>query len=140
MISATNIERQYDLDFPITKVKNDIERVVKPGGYVLDNKNDLLNTFRINKMTGLEFMSMNVTLKVLDENKTQIHINVTEKLRSDGHKLIVDKMIDAFLERLTKALTGATEEELRKVSESNKGCFVLFFVLIGSALALSLLA
>lgn len=33
------------------------------------------------------------------------HIVVTEKIRNNGHQITIDQMIDAFLERLSKALT-----------------------------------
>ena len=135
MISATNIEKHLDLDFPIDKVKADIERVVKQGGYVMDNKNDILNTYRINKLTGLELISMNITIKSLDEGKAHLHIMVTEQIRNSGHKIQVDKMIDAFLERLSKALTGASDEDLKAVSAANKGCSVAILFIISTAAA-----
>jgi hypothetical protein len=138
MITATNIERKLDLNYSIEKVKADIERVVKQGGYILDNKNDVLNTYRINKLTGLELISMNITLNSIDENKAQLHIVVTEQIRNSGHKMTVDKMIDAFLERLSKALTGATDEDLKSVSAANKGCSVVILFIISAATALML--
>ena len=118
MIASTNIERNLDLNYPLEKVKVDIERVVKQGAYTILAKNETFNTYRIGKLTGLEMISMNITLKVLENG----HILVSEKIRNSGHQSIVDKMIDAFLERLGKALTGAADEELKVVSAGNKGC------------------
>jgi hypothetical protein len=139
MITSINIERELDLKFPLEKVKADIERVVKQGAYVLENKNDILNTYRINKLTGLEFISMNITLNSIDDSKTQLHIVITEQIRNSGHKMTVDKMIDAFLERLSKALTGATDDDLKTVSDANKGCSVtiLFIISVAAAFLLS---
>jgi hypothetical protein len=77
---------------------------------------------------------MNVTLKGLENGNTNIHMVVSEKIRSNGHQMIVDQMIDAFLERLSKALTGATDEELKTVSAGNKGCMVAILVTIGMGL------
>jgi hypothetical protein len=134
MIGATNIERNLDLNFPLEKVKVDIERVVIQGVYTLHSKNDILNTYRVGKITGLESVNMNITLKQI-ESKTNIHIVVTEKIRNSGHQMSVDKIIDAFLERLSKALTGAPDEALKTVSAGNKGCAVTILVIIGVALA-----
>lgn len=131
MITSTNIERNIELNFPIEKVKQDIERTVKNGAYAMHSKNDVLNTFRIGKITGLESISMNITLKSLENSNTNIHIVVAEKIRNNGHQIAVDKMIDAFLERLSKALTGATDEELKTVSAGNKGCMVTILVMLG---------
>jgi len=135
--TSTNIERRIDLSFPLDKVKQDIERVVKQGAYALHSKNDILHTFRIGKLSGLESINMNITLKVLENSSTNIHIVVTEVVRNNGHQITIDKMIDAFLERLSKALTGATDEELKTVSAGNKGCVVTLFLMIGIALAVS---
>ncbi|MEI6880132.1 MAG: hypothetical protein WCK82_02155 [Bacteroidota bacterium] len=135
MISSTNIERNIELNFPIEKVKQDIERTVKFGAYVMHSKNDILNTFRIGKATGLEVISMNVTLKSLENGSTNIHIVVSEKIRNSGHQTTIDQMIDAFLERLSNALTGASDEQLKTVSAGNKGCMVTILILfaVGAA-------
>jgi len=77
---------------------------------------------------------MSVTLKGLENGNTNIHIVVTEKIRNNGHQITIDQMIDAFLERLSKALTGATDEELKTVSAGNKGCMVAIQVLFASFL------
>lgn len=134
---STNTERNLELSFPLDKVKQDIDRVIKQGVYTLHSKNDILNTYRIGKITGLESINMNITLKSIDNDKTNIHIVVSERIRNSGHQSIVDKMIDAFLERLSKALTGATDEDLKSVSKGNKGCVVTLLVMISIALAVS---
>jgi len=133
--TSSNIERNIELSFPIEKVKQDIERTVKIGAYAVHSKNEILNTYRIGKITGLESIIMNITLKSLDAEKTNIHIVVTEKVRNQGHQSIVEKMIDAFLERLSKALTGAADEDLKTVSAGNKGCAVTILILLGIGLA-----
>ena len=137
MISSTNIERNIELSFPKEKVKQDIERTVKNGAYAMHSKNDVLNTYRIGKLTGLESISMNVTLKGPENGNTNIHIVVTEKIRNNGHQITIDQMIDAFLERLSKALTGATDEELKTVSAGNKGCMVAILVTISIGLTVT---
>jgi hypothetical protein len=121
-----------DLAFPISKVKTDIERVVKIAAYSLDSKNDILNTYRISKMSGLEIIHMNITLTGTDDARTTIQIVVTEQIRNSGHKIAVDKMIDAFLERLSKALVGEADESLKNVSSANKGCLgiVILFMIV----------
>jgi len=134
MINSTNIERNIELNFPIEKVKQDIDRTVANGGYAMHAKNEILNTYRIGKITGLESINMNITLKSLENGNTNIHLVVSEKIRSNGHQIIVDRMIDAFLERLSKALVGANDEELRVVSSANQGCLVTTLLLIALGL------
>jgi hypothetical protein len=62
---------------------------------------------------------------------------VTERIRNNGHQITIDQMIDAFLERLSKALTGATDEELKTVSAGNKGCMVTIIIMLSIAMAAS---
>ena len=132
---STNIERNIDLTFPISKVKESIDRVVSNAGYAMHSKNDILNTYRIGKLTGLESIGMNITLKIIDDNNCNIHIVVTENIRNSGHKMTIDQMIDAFLERLSKALTGATVQDLKVVSSGNQGCFGVILIMAISTLA-----
>lgn len=74
---------------------------------------------------------MNLTLKSLDNESTNIHIVVSEKIRNSAHQITVDKMVDAFLERFSKALTGATDDQLKTVSAGNKGCMVTLLLILG---------
>jgi len=140
MISSTNIERNIELNFPLEKVKQDIQRTVNFGAYAMHSKNDILNTYRIGKITGLESITMNITLKVLENNNTNIHIVVSEKIRNSGHQITVDQMIDAFLERLSKALVGASDDQLKTVSAGNSGCMVVILILLGIGLSASVSA
>lgn len=132
---VSNTERNIELNFPIQKVKEDIDRAVKIGSYTMHSKNDLLNTYRIGRITGLESISMNVTLKPLENGNTNIHIVVQERIRNSGHQNTIDRMIDAFLERLSKSLIGANDEEIKTVSSGNKGCLVLFIFLITATIS-----
>jgi hypothetical protein len=134
MLSNTNIERNIELNFPISKVKEDIQRVVKIGGYAMHSNNDILNTFRIGKFANLESITMNITLKSLENGNTNIHIVVSEKIRNQGHLSIIEKMIDAFLERLSKALVGGSDEEVNSLSSGNKGCSVTILIIIATSL------
>jgi len=135
MARGTNIEKSLDLNYDLGHVKSCIALVVEKGAYTMNSSNDILHTYRISKITGLEFVSMNITLKKIDDSNTNIHIVVTEPVRNDGHAVIINKMIDAFLERFSKALIGAPESEIAQVSAQNSaGCLgvVLALVLFSS--------
>jgi hypothetical protein len=135
MIGATKLERNIDLSFNIGQVKESIDRVIKMGSYTLQNKNDILNTYRISKLTGLEIATFNIVLKKLDDENTSIHLEVIERLRNSGHQIAIDQMIDAFLERLSKALVGESDEELKQVSKANSGCVVTLLLLASGVAA-----
>jgi hypothetical protein len=132
MNTNITITRDIDIDFSIDHIKVSIEKVIKLGVYTKQSHNDVFNTLRISKLDGLEMVYMNITLKKLEDNSTNIKVNVVERLRNAGHEIIVNRVIDNFLDRLGKSLTGVNDEEIKKAS--NSGCFniVLFFVGIGS--------
>ena len=122
------LERNAEVDYSISHCKSCIERVVANGGYSVNNRNDILNIYRIGKLTGLEFVNMNISLKKVSDDKTEIQVSCVEAIRNSGHQIAVDNILDAFMERFSKALVGASDESLQSVSQ--KGCFgvVLAFV------------
>lgn len=125
--SNTHITRNLEIDFTIDNIKECIEKVVKIGVYSILSKNDIFHTYTIGKMDGLEIVKMNITLKKIDDNKTSINIDVIERLRNSGHETTVNKVIDNFLDRLSKALIGKSDDEIKKPA---KGCLglIIFFL------------
>jgi hypothetical protein len=132
MNTNITITRDIDINFSIDQIKVSIERVIKLGVYTKQSHNDVFNTLRISKLDGLEMVFMNITLKKLEDNSTNIKVDVVERLRNAGHEIIVNRVIDNFLDRLGKSLTGVNDEEIKKAS--NSGCFntIVFFAGIGS--------
>lgn len=134
MNTNITITRDLEIDFTIAQIKENIERVIKLGAYSKHSQNDIFNTYRIGKMDGLEIVYMNITLNKIEDTKTKIKIEVVERLRNSGHEIIVNRIIDNFLDRLSKSLIGLEDEEIKKAA--NKGCFgiIILFVCLGSAL------
>jgi hypothetical protein len=134
MNTNITITRDLDIDFNLDDIKSNIERVIKLGAYSKHSQNDIFNTYRIGKMDGLEIVYMNITLNKIEDTKTKIKIEVVERLRNSGHEIIVNRIIDNFLDRLAKSLTGVEDEEIKKAA--NKGCFgiIILFVCLGAAL------
>lgn len=128
------LERNAEVDYSISHCKGCIERVVANGGYSVNNRNDILNTYRIGKITGLEFVNMNITLKKVSDDKTEIQVSCVEAIRNSGHQIAVDQILDAFMERFSKALVGAPDDALKTVSQ--KGCLgvALALIIFSSAL------
>jgi hypothetical protein len=121
MIGNVKIERDLDLDFDVNHVKSCIDKIIPLGVYTLQNRNDIFGTYRIGKMDGLEIVNFNVAIKKIDENKSNIKLDCIENIRNSGHESIVNRILDNFLERLSKSLVGLSDEEIKSVS--NKGCF-----------------
>ena len=134
MNTNITITRDLDIDFNLDDIKSNIERVIKLGAYSKHSQNDIFNTYRIGKMDGLEIVYMNITLNKIEDTKTKIKIEVVERLRNSGYEIIVNRIIDNFLDRLAKSLTGVEDEEIKKAA--NKGCFgiIILFVCLGAAL------
>jgi len=81
MISSTNIERNIELNFPLEKVKQDIQRTVNFGAYAMHSKNDILNTYRIGKITGLESITMNFFKYIDIKTDWRLKMNIIEVVR-----------------------------------------------------------
>lgn len=126
--SNTHITRNIEIDFTIEHIKECIEKVVKIGAYSIHSKNEVFNTYSIDKLDGLELVKMNITLKKIDETKTSINIDVIERLRNSGHEAVVNRVIDNFLDRLSKALTGQSDEEIKKAAKGCLGLVILFLL------------
>jgi hypothetical protein len=128
MIGNIKIERDLDLDFSVSEIKSNIERIIPLGVYTKHSQNDVFNTYRIGKMDGLEVVNFNITIKKIDENKSNLKLDCVENIRNSGHEAVVNRILDNFLDRLGKSLTGLTDEEIKVAS--NSGCLGLALLLI----------
>jgi len=128
MIGNIKIERDLDLDFSVSDIKSNIERIIPLGVYTKHSQNDVFNTYRIGKMDGFEVVNFNITIKKIDENKCNLKLDCIENIRNSGHEIIVNRILDNFLDRLGKSLTGVTDDEIKLAS--NKGCFGLVLLLL----------
>jgi hypothetical protein len=128
MIGNIKIERDLDLDFSVSDIKSNIERIIPLGVYTKHSQNDVFNTYRNGKMDGFEVVNFNITIKKIDENKCNLKLDCIENIRNSGHEIIVNRILDNFLDRLGKSLTGVTDDEIKLAS--NKGCFGLVLLLL----------
>jgi hypothetical protein len=128
MIGNIKIERDLELEFSVSDIKSNIERIIPLGIYTKHSQNDVFNTYRISKMDGFEIVSFNVTIKKIDDNKSNLKLDCIENVRNSGHEAIVNRILDNFLDRLGKSLTGLGDEEIKLAS--NKGCFGLVLLLL----------
>lgn len=133
MIGNIKIERDIDIDFKIDDIKTNILRVIPLGIYTKHSQNDVFNTFRISKMDGFEIVTFNVTIKKIDDNRSNIKIDCVENIRNSGHEAIVNRILDNFLDRLSKSLSGVSDDEIKIAT--NKGCLgVILLMLVGIGL------
>ena len=127
-------KREIDLDFNVNEIKTKIDNISKAstGSYMIQDKNDIINTYRISAHSGMMFGIMNITLKKIEDNKTTY---ITETMPATGSRVdatILSRMQDDFLTILSKALSG--EEVNQKLIKENKsgclGIIILFFLSI----------
>ena len=127
-------KREIDLDFNVNEIKTKIDNISKAstGSYMIQDKNDIINTYRISVHSGMMFGIMNITLKKIEDNKTTY---ITETMPATGSRVdatILSRMQDDFLTILSKALSG--EEVNQKLIKENKsgclGIIILFFLSI----------
>ena len=126
-----NPTREVQLDFNINYVKEKIDAIVKvsTGSYLAQDKNDLLNTYRISVVSGILSGVMSITLKKVDDNKTEWKSETMNLAGGNTSQAILAGFQDEFLTILSKALMGA--EVNRDLIKANKsGCVGVFLLLI----------
>ena len=126
-------KREIDLDFNVNDIKSKIDNISKAsvGSYMIQDKNDILNTYRISAHSGILFGIMNITLKKIDDTKT---VYITETMPAAGSRVdptVLSRMQDDFLTILSKALSG---EEVNKelINKNKSGCFGVIVLLLMS--------
>ena len=130
MIGNIKIERDIDIDFNVDDIKTNILRIIPLGIYTKHSQNDVFNTFRISKMDGFEIVTFNITIKKIDDNRSNIKMDCVENIRNSGHEIIVNRILDNFLDRLSKSLSGVSDDEIKIAA--NKGCFgIILLMLMG---------
>ena len=57
-------------------------------------------------------------------------MDCVENIRNSGHEIIVNRILDNFLDRLSKSLSGVSDDEIKIAA--NKGCFgIILLMLMG---------
>ncbi len=132
-----NPTRDLQLDFNISDIKQKIDAIIKAstGSYQQLDKNDILNTYRIASVSGMLSGIISITLKKVDENKTEWKSEIMNAAGSKADAAVLARYQDEFLNILSKALAG--EEINSQLIKSNKsGCLgvALLLILLAGAL------
>lgn len=136
-----NPTRDLQLDFNINEIKEKIDAVIKAstGSYQKLDKNDILNTYRIATVSGLLSGIMSITLKRIDDNKTEWKSEIMNAVGSNAASAVLARFQDEFLTILSKALAG---EEINSelINKNKSGCLgvVLFLLALGGAVSYSI--
>lgn len=139
---ATNINRDFNINFSIEDVKKNIDSVIsKKNNYQLNNKNDIFNSYTITLVNGLEVIPINIQLKKINEIETNIAITSSKQIRNAGHEILVNRTIDSFLDFVAKNLSGETitNEAITPKSKSDLIVTLLVFGLGAIALTIVIL-
>jgi hypothetical protein len=124
--------KELILEFSIENVKANIEKVVEAGKpfYSFVNKNDVFNTYRITIVSGMLSGILNVSLRKIDDNKTEWKSEIMKTVGGGAQIAIFSRFQDEFLNILAKGLSG---EEVNKelVSSNKSGCLgIVIFILL----------
>lgn len=138
MTMQQNPTRDLQLDFNINEIKEKIDAVIKAstGSYQKLDKNDILNTYRIATVSGLLSGILSVTLKRMDDNRTEWKSEIMNAAGSNAAPAVLARFQDELLTILSKALAG---EEINSdlISKNKSGCLgvVLFLLALGGAVS-----
>ena len=132
-----NPTRELHLDFSIVDIKEKINAIVQAsvGSYQMLDKNDILHTYRIAAVSGLLSGIISVTLKKIDDNKTEWKSEIMNAAGGRADAAVLARYQDEFLTILSKALAG--EEVNSQLIKNNKsGCLgiIISIILLASVL------
>jgi hypothetical protein len=126
MSFAQSINRDLQVSFPISDVKNAIDTVCNASNArcQIEGKDDILNTYSLALIGGLAvIVPVTVQLKKISESETQILLSST---RATNNANQANEIVDNFIGLVSKALSGAPIEALK----GNSGCMVALVSLV----------
>jgi hypothetical protein len=128
MAISLGINREVQVAYSISDIKIAVEEVSSKSKAKcqIEGRNDVMNTFNIALIGGFAVVvPITLQLKKVSDNETQI-ILTSNKATNSGNQ--ANDIVDAFLEKVSKALSGSLEEV-----ESNKkaGCLGALVLLLG---------
>jgi hypothetical protein len=128
MAISLGINREVQVAYSISDIKMAVEEVSSKSKAKcqIEGRNDVMNTFNIALIGGFAVVvPITLQLKKVSDNETQI-ILTSNKATNSGNQ--ANDIVDAFLEKVSKALSGSLEGV-----ESNKkaGCLGALVLLLG---------
>jgi len=132
-----NPTKELQLDFNIIEIKEKVDAIILAGkgSYKTLDKNDVFNTYRVSIVSGVLVGIINITLKKIDENKTEWKSEIMNAAGGKAAPAVLSRFQDEFLTILSKGLSG--EEINSNLINSNKsGCLgiLIFMISISSVL------
>lgn len=130
-----NPKKEFDLEFSISEIKANIEKIVavSKAMYQINSKNELLNTYSITIVSGMSLVKMDIGLNKVDDKKTHCSFQIITPATNQIEAERFAKYSDQFLTLLSKGLQG--EEITTKLVKGTKsGCFGVALFLIGTSL------
>jgi hypothetical protein len=128
-------KKEFDLDFSISEIKKNIDKIIATGkgSYTLKSKNDLINTYTILIAAGLSITNMEITLNKVDEKKTHCSFQIITPATTKFEAERFGKYTDQFLNILSKGLQGE-EITTQLVKGTKSGCFGIAILLVGMSI------
>lgn len=127
-------DKVLEIDYPIDKVKLAIMNLFKayPSKYIL-RKNDIneeFNTYHFPISNNLNPAIMDITLKSISPDKTEIKLVVTNAYGSLSSNSILAGILSDYLAILAKSLRGEVSS-----TPQNSGCLIIFLIFMSSIIA-----
>lgn len=127
-------KKEFDLEFSVTEIKSNIEKIVSVSKamYQIKTKNDLINTYTIVIVSGMSFVNMEIVLNKIDDKKTHCSFQIITPATNQIEAERFGKYTDQFLTLLSKGLQGE-EITTQLVKGTKSGCFGIAILLVGAS-------
>ncbi len=130
--------KEITLDYALMKVKETINSTFRLAGQRLLDKNDVLNTYRIALVHGLNTAILTIQLNKVEENKTSCLFEIFNTVDSGIQPATLTGMMDKYLQLFTDLLTGklkVVEKTQTQIAEERKKSnkFLIYLIIGGIA-------
>jgi hypothetical protein len=131
-------KKEFDLEFSVSEIKNNIEKIVavSKAMYQIKTKNDLINTYTIVIVSGMSFVNMEIVLNKIEDKKTHCSFQIITPAANQLEAERFGKYTDQFLTLLSKGLQGE-EITTTLVKGTKSGCFGVALLLVGTSIFLT---
>lgn len=138
MAIVQNPKKEFDLEFSISEIKTNIEKIVavSKAMYQIKTKNELLNTYTIVIVSGMSFTNMDITLNKVDDKKTHCSFQIVTPATNQLEAERFAKYADQFLTLMSKGLQGE-EITTELVKGTKSGCFGVAVLLVGASILIT---
>lgn len=126
--------KEFDLAYPIEKVKQCLVSTLRLRGYMFNSKNDLLNIYNFSIVKGFHTGIVTATFKKIDDNNTNCKFEIINTVNSTLSVASLDVLLMTYLNDFTNLIQGkikiVDKPKAKPTKLDNRLTFLLVFAIV----------